>query len=194
MPLFAPADALSVEAPVLYALAELVASSEGFRAMNLGRTAEECAEKVHVCESVDPWDADSVDRPDPEVSIRQLEDLLLMAWVQPQNADGFFAEADPTTSPGCPNEGGIFEVSICRQILLSEWNEHGRDQLYLWFLDCTSRIAHDIAETAWLAGHVITSVRRNGRPTWNANAQHSAQGRNLYVSFEVDWGDRGDGD
>ena len=191
MPLFEINDETSTEAAALFGLRSLVAASGGFRRLNLDRTAEQSLEKVRVCQEIDPWLIDDAGNPNPKFSIKQLEELLVMGWVQPAEDDGYEAAEDPEALVSCPREGGTFELTICRQITAEEYATHGPDDLYLWFLDCVGRLAHDVQQAANAAGSVLRRVRRPKRPGWNHPDSVSAQGRNLYASFEVDWGDRG---
>jgi hypothetical protein len=189
VPLFDPNAALSLEAPALYQLADRLAECTAFQELNdFQADATLAREKIKICAETDPWDQTG-----GLVTKDQLESILLEANVDPGDDESHatrVAVGDPEGR--CPEERGLIEITLRRQIRDTELADYGADDLYLWFLDRVSAIAKQLHLRADATGQpLIGEVRRPERPKWNPEQARTAQGLSLWAILAVTWGDRG---
>jgi len=83
---------------------------------------------------------------------------------------------------------GIFRLQLRRNIREAEYNAtNGRWDVYMYFLDCTSRVAEELVEAADL-NLAVSQVKRLGAPLFNPSTDCPQQGKFLWVNFDIRWG------
>lgn len=182
MPLFDLNNAESVEAKNLYFLADILSACESFQDLTETTNSTDAREFVTIGPQPDPWDNE-------EYTIEQLENEFFYCTVAPSDDEGHQA-VRPETLTECPNEGGTLEVYLRRQVRQSEIQGAGKGDVYLYFLDRISALAHEIFEQAFDDKNMrIQTVSRDFSPSFGDIASAVAQGEYIWTNLMVEWGD-----
>lgn len=185
MPLFEIASARGKEAAGLFHLRSLLAADAVFQELAEAASSAEAMTKVQVGPNPDPLD-------DPEqYSIEELENSFFFCTIAPPDDDGHeVTQGDSLTE--CPLEGGVIEVYLRRQVRRLEIEEGGRDDVYLFFLDCISALEHRIYEAAVSSATETINLKRGRRqlgPYFASYAEEAGQGVYIWAIVHFEWGD-----
>ncbi len=183
MPLFELANAKSLEAPAMHALADRLSECASFQELAEAANAAEALAKISIGPQPGPFDSE-------EFTIDELEEQLLWSSVDTSDDEGHEAVLADTTTE-CPNEGGNFTVEIRRQVRKFEsQDDAGKSDVYLYFLDRCSAIAHELFEKSEAAGFNPRLVRipRVFSPSFASNIEEVGQGEFIWTLLNVEWG------
>lgn len=183
MALWDPNNALSVEAPALVAVADLLSQCTGCqRLVEKFTPGETLAELI-----IGPWDED-IDQEAAQITERDLAFRHAVVQLLPSGDEPHTVSEDDAAA-SCPDEGGVFEIWIRRQVRDEELSDGGRRDVYLFVLDCVSAIERQLVELGWTSGTLrIRSVRRLAGPEFEERDEVTAQGAYIEAVLAVEWG------
>ena len=183
MPLFELSSAKSYEAPAMHALADRLSECASFQELAEAANTAEAREKITIGPQPGPFDSE-------EFTIDELEERLLWSCIDTADEDGHEAVLGDTTTE-CPNEGGNLTVEIRRQVRKYEsQDDAGKSDVYLYFLDRCSAVAHELFEKAQAANFNPRLVRipRVFSPSFSSNIEEAGQGEFIWTLLSVEWG------
>lgn len=181
MALFDDDASLSEEVAALTTARELLAATTPLQELLEAATQNEALALILPGPLAPPQDGDVF-------TIGELENRIAYAQIHPQlDEDSYLATLSRAVGNIAEKEG-LFHLHIRRQIRQREWNEpNGRADIYLWFLDRTSKMCEDFIEAADLNLNAQQIKRRRG-PLFSAITDRAAQGLYIWADFIIPWG------
>lgn len=185
MPLFSVATARGKEAPALHYLAALLSGLATFQELSEQTSEADALALIAIGSDADPIDGE-------QFTIEELENKHFFCSVFPSDEEAHVTQRGPSLTE-CPLEGGQISIYLRRAARAAELAaDNGRNDVYLFFLDCISALEHELQEASVAATTTtinITGTRRLQGPFYANLAEVAGQGEYLWALLEIDWGD-----
>lgn len=121
-------------------------------------------------------------------TIGQLENRIAYCQLFPTLDDNGYLATRSKAVAAISEKAGLFHLQIRRQVRAAEFNaDDGRRDVYLYFLDRTSRMAEEFIELADL-NLASEQIQRRAGPLFNPLTDRESQGLFIFADFLIRWG------
>lgn len=121
-------------------------------------------------------------------TVAELEQQLVWANLHPHFEEAGLLVARSKAVAAVSEKEGFLKWQMRRQVRDAEYNAaSGRWDVFMYFLDRTSRVCEELVELAEL-NFGITQIKRTAGPLFNHKDDVPTQGRFIWADFLIRWG------
>ncbi len=181
MALFDANDVQSEEMNCLLQAQDLLSQSTALQGLFEVSSAAAAAALIIVGPSQPPWNNESY-------TVGELENQMIWAQLYPKLDTDSFITTWSKAVAATPEKEGFFRLHIRRQVRASEYaNPNGRNDIWRYFLDQTSRACEEYVENTDLNLR-SQQIKRVQGPLFNNQTTHEEQGIFIYADYLIPWG------
>lgn len=181
MPLFDANNPLSEEPAALARCRTLLANTTALIALLEAADAAEALTRITIGPMAPPADGQAFT---PDEATNAFAWAQLIPWAEEESLIVSRSNAVGAVS----EKAGLFRLHIRRHVREAEFNAAGgRTDVYLYFLDRTTRVCEQLVEAADL-NLAVSQVKRLFGPVFNPSDDWPTQGMFVWADFLIAWG------